>query len=222
MLPILLALGLLHARHATGLALGANSKLCGVSASSTITNSGFTIVTGSICLSPGSDITGFPPGVATTIEVGSAIAIASQAEALTTYNTCNGLTPSAILTGSPLGEGRTLRPGVYNYATSANLAGTLTLDAGGNVNAQFIIQVGTTITTAINATVNLTGGARPCNVFFCVGNAVLGGANKLNGVFIADAGISVGTGTSDVGGLFSLNAAVTLLTNAVTKTGLSC
>lgn len=134
MLPILLALGLFYAPKALALALGANSKLCGVSASSTITNSGLTIVSGSICLSPGTGITGFPPGVATTTEVGSAVAIASQAEALTTYNTCNGLTPTAILTGSPLG-GRSLGPGVYNYATSAGIAGTLTLNAGGNINA---------------------------------------------------------------------------------------
>lgn len=221
MLPIVLALGLLAAPKAMGLALGENSKLCGVSASSTITNSGSTVITGALCLSPGSAITGFPPGVASTIEVGSPIAIASQAEALTTFNTCKGLTPTSILTGTPLG-GLTLGPGVYKFATTAGLAGTLTFDAGGNVNAQFIVQVGTTITTAVNSIILLKNGAKACNVFFCVGNAVLGGSNTLKGVIIASAGISVGTGTSDVGGLFSLNAAVTLLTNAITKTGTSC
>ena len=221
MLPVVLALGFLSTPKAMALTLGANSKLCGVSASSTITNSGFTVITGAICLSPGSAITGFPPGVATTTEVGSPIAIASQAEALTTFNTCNGITPATILTGTPLG-GLTLGPGVYKFATTANLAGKLTLNAGGNVNAQFIFQIGTTFTSALNSVITLKNGAKACNVFFCVGNAVLGGSNTLQGVFIANAGISVGTGTSDVGGLFSLNAAVTLLTNAITKTGTSC
>lgn len=219
-LPIMLALGLLSAPKAMALTLGANSKLCGVSASSTITNSGFTDITGAVCLSPGSGITGFPPGVATTTEVDSPIAVASQAEALTTFNTCKGLTPATPLTG-PLG-GITLGPGVYKFATTASLAGTLTLNASGNVNAQFIFQVGTTFSSATNSIIALKNGAKACNVFFCVGNAVLGGSNTLNGVFIANAGISVGLGTSDVGGLFSLTAAVTLLTNAVSKTGTSC
>lgn len=87
MLPIVLALGL-------------NPKLCGVSASST--NYGFTVIAGAIYLSPGSAITGFPPGVATTTKVSSSIAIASQTKALTTFNTYKGLTSEIILSVASL------------------------------------------------------------------------------------------------------------------------
>lgn len=103
------------------------------------------------------------------------------------------------------------------------MAGTLTLDASGDPDAQFIFQIGTSISTGIGSDIVLINGAKACNVFFCVGSsAILAATNTLNGVFIAHDGITVGTGTSDVGGLFALNGAVTLLTNAITNTGTSC
>ncbi|MCJ1347165.1 hypothetical protein MMC31_005386 [Peltigera leucophlebia] len=220
--PLILALTLLSTPQALALSLGANSKLSAVSASSTVTNSGFTVLTGDLSLSPGTAVTGFPPGTATSIEIGSAIAIASEAEAGTTYGTCVGLTPTFILSGDPL-AGLTLGPGIYQYSTTAVLAGTLTLDASGDPDAQFIFQIGTSISTGIGSDIVLINGAKACNVFFCVGSsAILAATNTLNGVFIAHDGITVGTGTSDVGGLFALNGAVTLLTNAITNTGTSC
>lgn len=221
-LPLILALTLLSSHQALALSLGANSKLCAVSASSTITNSGFTVLTGDLCLDPGTAVTGFPPGTATSIEIGSAIAIASQAEAGTTYGACLALNSTAVLSGVPL-AGLTLGAGVYSFATTATLAGTLTLDASGDPNAQFIFQIGTTFSTGIGSDIVLINGATACNVFFCVGSsAILTASNTLNAVIIAYDGITVGTGTSDVGGFFALNGAVTLLTNAITNTGTSC
>lgn len=221
-LPLILALTLLSSHQTLALSLGANSKLSAVSASSTITNSGFTVLTGALSLDPGTAVTGFPPGTATSTEIGSAIAIASQAEAGTTYGACIGLTPTTVLSGIPL-AGLTLGPGIYNYATTATLAGILTLDANGDPNAQFIIQTGTSFSTGIGSKIVLTNGATACNVFFCVGSsAILAATNTLNAVIIAHDGITVGTGTSDVGGLFALNGAITLLTNVITKTGTSC
>lgn len=219
---LVLALSLLSNHQALALSLGANSKLSAVSASSTITNSGFTDLTGALSLSPGTAVTGFPPGTATTTEIGSSIAVASQAEAGTTYGTCVGLTPTDILSGVPL-DGLTLGPGVYHWATTGTLAGTFTFDAGGDPNAQFIAQFGTSFTTGIGSNIELVNGAKACNVFFCVGSsAILAATNTLNGVFIAHDGITVGTGTSDNGGLFALNGAVTLLDNDIIKTGTSC
>lgn len=223
-LPLILALTLtlLSSHQALALSLGANSKLSAVSAYSTVTNSGFTVLTGDLSLDPGTAVTGFPPGVATSIEIGSAIAIASQAEAGTTYGACLALTPTTILSGVPLG-GLTLGPGVYSYSTTASLAGTLTFDASGDPNAQFIVQTGTSFSTGIGSDIVLINGAKACNVFFCVGSsAILAATNTLNAVILAHDGVTVGTGTSDVGGLFALNGAITLLTNAITSTGTSC
>lgn len=221
-LPLILALTLLSSHRALALSLGANSKLSAVSASSTVTNSGFTVLTGDLSLDPGTAVTGFPPGVATSIEIGSSIAIASQAEAGTTYGACLALTPTTVLSGVPL-DGLTLDPGVYSYSTTASLAGTLTFNASGDPNAQFIVQTGTSFSTGIGSDIVLINSAKACNVFFCVGSsAILAATNTLNGVIIAHDGVTVGTGTSDVGGLFALNGAVTLLTNAITNTGTSC
>lgn len=221
-LPLILALSLLSSHQALALSLGPNSKLSAVSASSTITNSGFTVLTGDLSLDPGTAVTGFPPGTATSIEIGSSIAIASQAEAGTTYGAGLALTPTTSLSGVPL-AGLTLGPGVYNSATTSVLAGTLTLDAGNNPNAQFIFQIGTSLSTGIGSDIVLINGALACNVFFLVGSsAILAASNTLNAVIIAHDGVTVGTGTSDVGGLFALNGAITLLTNAITNTGTSC
>lgn len=72
---------------------------------------------GSIGVSPGTSITGFPLGTATTIEVNTVAAANCEAQAGITYNTCNGLATATDLSGTPLG-GLTLLPGVCNFATT--------------------------------------------------------------------------------------------------------
>lgn len=218
-LPFLLALGLFFAAKTIGLTLGPNSKLCAVTAASTITNSGFTVLTGCLCLSPGSAHTGFPPGTASCFEVGSPLAIGSEAEAATTFGDCAALTFTQELSGVPLG-GLTLGPGVYKFATAAALNGNVILDAAGDPNVQFIFQVGTALGTGVSSKVLLINGAKACNVYWCVGSsATIAATTEFKGVVIAYAGITVGTSATDVGGLYALNAAITLLTNAVVKSG---
>lgn len=215
----LFTLGLFFAPMAIGLTLGPSSKLCAVTAASTITNSGFTVLTGCLCLSPGSAHTGFPPGTASCFEVGSSVAIGSEAEAAKTFGDCAALTFTSDLSGVPLG-GLTLGPGVYKFSTAAALAGNVTLDAAGDPDVQFIFQVGTALGTSVSSKVLLINGAKACNVFWCVGSsATIAATNEFNGVIIAYAGITVGTSSTDVGGFYALNAAVTLLTNAIVKSG---
>ena len=218
-LPFLLALGLSLAPITLGLTLGPNSQLCAVTAASTITNSGFTALTGCLCLSPGSSYTGFPPGTASCFEVGSSVAIGSEAEAATTFGDCAALTFTQDLSGVPLG-GLTLGTGVYKFTTTAALAGNVTLDAAGDTNAQFIFQIGTAFITSVSSRVLLINGAKACNVYWCVGSsATIAATNEFNGAVIAYSGISVGTSTTEVGGFYALNAAVTLLTNAIVNSG---
>ena len=202
-----------------GLALGATTKLFGVCAATTVTNSGFTVINGALGLSPGTSVTGFPPGTATSIEIGTPSAIACESQAAITYQSCRSQTTTKDLSGTPLAP-LTLGPGVYNFATTATLNGILTLDAGGNANAQFIFKIGTSFSTSANSKVNLINGAKACNVFWCVGSsATIGATNTFNGPLIAYTSVAVGISTTDVGGFFALNGAVTLLTNSIVKSG---
>lgn len=203
------------------LSLGATTVQFGVCAAQTVTNSGPTVIVGSLGLSPGTSITGFPPGKATKIEVGSAAAIECESQAAKTYAACLSQPTTKDLSGQPLG-GRTLSPGVYNFATTASLDGLLKLDAGLNSGGQFIFKIGTSLTTASVSQIVLAGLAKGCNVFFCVGSsATIGPDNALQGAFIAYTSLSVFERTSVIGGLYALNGQVTLLGNRITKTG-SC
>jgi len=183
---------------------------------STVTNTGATIVTGDLGVSPGNAITGFPPGIVTgTTHAADAVALQAQSDVTTAYNTLAGEALNADLTGSDLG-GLTLTPGVYHFASSAQLTGTLTLDAQNDPNAVFIFQMGSTLTTAGNAAVVLINGAQNCNVFWQVGSsATLGTATAFAGNILALASVTMTTGATLSGRALARNGAVTMDTNSV-------
>ena len=86
------------------------------------------------------------------------------------YLNLAGQTCNFDLTGQDLG-GLTLVPGVYCFSTSAQLTGALTLNAGGDPNAVWVFQIGSTLTTASNSSVLLTNEGQQCNVFWQVGSS---------------------------------------------------
>ena len=151
----------------------------GVFAASTITNTGNTVVNGNIGLSPGSSITGFPPGIFTgTQDINNGAATTAKNDIQTAYNSLAGMAANTDLTGQDLG-GMTLQSGVYKFSSSGQLTGTLTLNAAGNPNALFVFQFGSTLTTASAASVVLIGGAQACNVYWQVGSsATLGDGHQ--------------------------------------------
>lgn len=130
-----------------------------------------------------------------------------------------GSTPAITvtdLTGQNLG-GMTLSPGIYNYDTSAQLTGTLILDGGGDANAQWIFQIGSTLTTASAAVVSLINGASADNVAWAVGtSATLGTTTDFAGNIFAATSNTLNTGATVDGRVYSLAGAVTLDTNDVT------
>ncbi len=139
---------------------------------STVTNTGATVITGNLGVRPGGAITGFLPGVAVsgTIHAADAVAAQAQSDVAVAYNDLAGRASDVDLTGQDLG-GLTLSPGVYTFATSAQLTGTLTLDAQGDPNAEFVFQIGSTITTASNSFVVMINGGDSCKVFWQVGSS---------------------------------------------------
>jgi hypothetical protein len=180
---------------------------------STVTNTGPSVITGDLGVSPGTAVTGFPPGTIMNgvIYSADATSLQAQSDATTAYG---NLAAQACTTtyGTPTDiGGLTLTPGVYCFASSAQLTGMLTLDGGGNPNAVFVFKTGSTLTTASNASVRLTNSAQECKVFWQVGSsATLGTGTTFVGAVIALASITIETDSTLAGRALALNGAVTL------------
>ena len=206
--------------------LGPNLQTFGALAGSTVTNTGPTVVTGNVGVSPGLAITGFAPvdggpGTATGSFITGAASAAgtAQTELTTAFNTAaNPALCTTNLTGQDLGLVGVLTPGVYCFpATSAQLTGNLTLDFQGNPTASFLFQIGTTLTTAAGSQVLAinTGGAGCLpNLNFQVGSsATLGTTTKFAGNILANQSITLTTGANLRGRALARTAAVTLDSN---------
>lgn len=192
----------------------------GVLAGSTTTNTGPSVIQGDVGVSPGSSLIGFPPGVVVppgTIHVGDAVASQGQVDLTTAYNTLKGLPAQVILTGQDLG-GLFLGPAVYAFAASAQLTGVLTLNGQGNSAAQFVFQIGSSLTTASNSAVLLINGANGNNVYWAVGSSATLGTNSVfAGNIVALTSITLNTGASiTCGRALARNGAVTLDNNTIT------
>ncbi|HSO70992.1 MAG TPA: ice-binding family protein [Arachnia sp.] len=187
-----------------------------VLASSTVTNTGPSLINGDVGLYSGTSITGFPPGTVVapgTIHQTDAVAQQAQSDLVIAYNNAAGRGPGAA--AGELG-GRTVVGGVYT-GTELSLTGTLTLDAKGNPNEVFIFQSASTLITAPTSTVALINGAQACNVYWQVGSsATLNTNTTFVGTVMAMASVSALTGTTVNGRLLARTGAVTLDTNRIT------
>ena len=114
--------------------------------------------------------------------------------------------------------GATLLPGVY-YTTAAlgfTAGGTLTLDAGGNADAVFILQIGGALSIGASTHVVLVNGADPCNVFWAVnGSTTIGATSRFAGTVMTDVGVTVGAGSRVDGRLMADTAGVTMASTAI-------
>lgn len=213
---VLVAGSATNSKAATAPGLGTAASYA-VLAGSTVTNTGTSTINGDVGVSPGSAVTGFPPGIVTggTIHTADANAGQAQSDVTTTYNALAGQPCDVDLTGQDLG-GMTLTEGVYCFTTSAQLTGQLTLNAQGNASAVFIFQIGSTLTTASNASILITNGGVDCNAFWQVGSsATLGTTTDFVGNVLALTSITLNTGASVSGRVLARNGAVTLDTNDI-------
>ena len=186
-------------------------------AGSTLTNTGNSGVYGDLGVSSGTSVTGFPPGIVFngSIHSNDASAIQGQVDLTSAYNYAVAQTGAIDLTGQNLG-GLTLAPGVYKYTSTAQLTGILTLDGGNNPNAQWIFQIGSTLTTAASSFVGMIKGGVPGNVIWQVGtSATLGASTAFMGNILANASITLTTSSSVDGRLFARTGAITLDTNVI-------
>jgi hypothetical protein len=188
-------------------------------AGSTVTNTGLTTIAGGdLGLSPGSAVTGFPPGTLippAVMHVTDPIAAQAQVDLTTAYVYTAGLPGGAVLPGDM--SGLTFTPGLYKTSSTVMLsAGNVTLDAQGNANAVFIFQVGSTLTTLGSTHVVLAGGAQAKNIFWQIGSSATLGTNSVfQGTIMALQSVTLDTGATLHGRALARNAAVTLDSNTV-------
>ena len=207
--------GVLAAQSSVGLG---NATPFAVLAGTTVANTGPSLISGDLGVSPGTAVTGFPPGQVTngTQHSGDAVAAGAQSSLTTAYNDAAGRTPATVVANPDLG-GTTLAPGVYKVASAMSLTGTVTLDGQNDPSAVFIFQAGSTLVTASNSTVRLIGRAQACNVFWQVGSsATLGTDTTFVGSVLALTSASVQSGTTVAGRVLARNGQVSLDDNTIT------
>ena len=216
---VVVALTPLSASAATSPVLLRTAANFAVLAGTTITSTGNTVINGDIGVSPGTAITGLPPGqVNGAIHDNSdAAATAAEADLVTAYNDAAGRTTSGTV-DSVLG-GTTKTSGVYNSTSGTfGIAGTVTLDAQFDPNAVFIFKATSTLITAADSQVALVNGAQSCNVFWQVGSsATLGATSTLRGSILANTSITVGAGLTIDGRALAITGAVTMDADLITR-----
>jgi hypothetical protein len=196
-----LALGLGHTATAQSI-LGSTAGY-GAMAGGTVTINGTgTTVTGN--LGAIGAIAG--PGSNYTVTSGAVVTPSAQHQTDFTkaFNGLAAMTPTATLSGSILGTtagATTLTPGIYKFDSTAQLTGTLTLDAQGASQAVWVFQIGSTFTTAAGSSVvfsNLAANsAAHDGVFWQVGTAtVFGATTALKGNVLGGTTYSFGSGAT--------------------------
>lgn len=154
-----------------------------------------TVNTGDIGVAPGDSITGSFKISDGTIQINSELANDCTRDLEIAYNaSIAAVCPPANI--RPELSGLTLAPGVYcSPSNEMKLsATTLTLDGQGDLNAQWIFQVGTALTTSSSTSFILANGAQAKNVFWAVGSSVtLGSSSSFVGNIFAQSSISFDT-----------------------------
>jgi ice-binding like protein/exosortase sorting signal-containing protein len=208
----------------TAPSLGAAQSFA-VLAGSAVTNVGPTVLNGDLGISPGlaAAMTGFPPGTVNGTQHADGVSAGAQLAMTTAYNNlfAQPCTTNYGPGNQDLG-GLTLTPGVYCFASSASITGTVTLNAQNNPNAVFIFKTGTagasSLTTAPGSVVRLINGTQACNVFWAVSSsATIDTTSTFVGNILAQMSISVNGGARLFGRALA-KAAVTLINNVVDAT----
>jgi Ice-binding-like len=215
---LLVTAALASSAQAASVPLGTADSFA-VLAGSTVTNTGPSVISGDVGVSPAAALTGFPPATVTAGTIHGADAVASQAQhdLVIAYNDAAARSSTAAISADLAGS--TLTPGVYTSASSLGLSGALTLDAHGDPGAVFVFQAGSMLTVGSASRVVLVGGAQACNVFWQVGSsATIGSSSAFAGNVLALTSITLTTGATLSGRALARNGAVSLDTNTITKT----
>lgn len=184
------------------------------------TNAGVTYVTGDVGTNVGLT-TGFNPlnvvGVIHPIPDGSTAACAS--DLLGVYNYLNGLPYDIeLLYPAQFGNNLVLTPHTYVMNGACTFTDSLYLNAMGDTNAVFVIQINGALATSTYAKVLLMNGTRAKNVFWKVDGAVdINDYSVFNGTVVCNNGaVNVNTGAVINGRILTTTG--NMSTSAITTT----
>jgi hypothetical protein len=178
-------------------------------ASSAITNTGAgTKVNGDVALEPGSSNGLLPSQVNGAIHIQDTVAKQAYADLLVAYNYYKNLPPGVTITaGADLGAlyPNGMPPGTYTSGSTMSINTHLTLDGGGDANAVWVFQIGSSVTsTTPLGTISLINGANANNVFWVpTASATIGVGTTFYGTVIAGVSITGQTGAQINGRLLA-------------------
>jgi hypothetical protein len=174
----------------------------GLMATSAITSTGNSIINGDVSLDPGTSMIGFPPGVVNgAIHINDGVSAQARIDLLTAYNSLKNLAPGTIISAGadlgalyPSGSGG-IPPGTYTSGSTMLVSTPLVLNAGGNANAVWVFQIGSSLTTGANVT--LLGGAQAKNVYWVPTlDATIGVGTTFSGTIVSGRDVTAVTGST--------------------------
>ena len=199
--------------------LGTAANFAVLGATPNVTNTGPSVISGSVGVWPALSITGFPPGLIAPgtgfLHFGDAIAQQAQTDTTAAYLALAGL-GGAIAIPAALG-GQTLVPGVYTpLVGNFDLTGPVALTLNGAGLYVFQTPALTTGSGAGAGLITLIS-ATPCDIWWQVGSsAAIGTFTQMQGNILALTSITIGTSASLQGRALARNGTVTLDSNAIT------
>ena len=193
--------------------LGAAACYAIFTSNGAVTNTGITNVTGDVG-SNTSAPTGYNPAfVAGTIHSPDGSTAASAADLLNAYNYVNTLPYDIeLLYPAQFGNNLVLTPHTYRMNGAASFTDTLYLNAQGNANGVFVIQINGALTTSTYSKVKLINGAQSKNVFWKIeGGVNINNYSIFRGTIICNNGAlgAINTGVIFDGRALTTNGALT-------------
>lgn len=179
-------------------------------------NGNATTVTGDVGTNVGA-FTGFPPGtlIGNKRLPGSPEAAQAALDVVAAFNYAKAQNCDRIILPDLTNQILTSGVSCQNTAAATTLNGPLTLSGPGI----FIIKLSSALVTGTNSSIVLINGATANNVFFQIDGALTAGTSSaLQGTFLVRDAIVLNTGASLNGRGLSVQGAITLNDNVVTRT----
>ena len=200
--------------------MGLTSNYALYSTNGSVSNSGITLITGDLGTNVG-QTTGFDAlnvkGTIHTIPDGATNMCSG--DLLTLYNSLNLMAPNVeLLQPDQFGHNMILTPQVYHLNAAALLTDTLYMNAAGDPNAVFVIQIKGALTTTANSRIILMNGATSKNIFWKIEGAITMNENSVfKGIVVVNNGaIVIKPGCMLDGAAFTTDGAISVASSTVT------